>query len=104
MFCEKLLIMSWESQERFLFLLNVLQIQLASGPSAEVLKESILGVLKEFDLNINKMKSFVSDGASVMSGIHYGVAARLKRANNVMLKFHCICHTLALACCDSGIH
>ena len=70
--------------------------------NAEVLTESILGVLKEFDLNINKMKSFVSDGASVMSGIHNGVAATLKRVNNVMLNFHCICHRLVLACCDSG--
>ena len=73
-----------------------------SGPNAEVLTESILGVLKEFDLNINKMKSFVSDGASVMTGVHNGVAARLKRVNNMMLNFHCICHRLALACCDSG--
>ena len=73
-----------------------------SGPNAEALTESILGVLKEFDLNINKMKSFVGDGASVMTGIHNGVAVRLKRVNNVMLNFHCICHRLALACCDSG--
>ena len=73
-----------------------------SGPNAEVLSESILGVLKEFDLNINKMKSFVSDGASVMTGIHNGVAARLKRVNDVMLNFHCICHRLALACCHFG--
>ena len=54
--------------------------------------------LKEFDLNINKMKSFVSNGASVMTGIHYRVAESLKRVNNVMLNFHCICHRLALAC------
>ena len=73
-----------------------------SGPNAEVLTESILGVLKEFDLNINKMKSFVSNGVSAMTGIHNGVAARLKRVNHVMLNFHCICHRLALACCDSG--
>ena len=37
-----------------------------------------------------------------MTEIHNGVAARLKRVNNVMLNFHCICHRLALACCDSG--
>ena len=73
-----------------------------SVPNAEVLTESILGVLKKFDLNIDKMKSFVSDGASVMTGIYNGVAVRLKRVNNVMLNFHCICHRLALACCDSG--
>ena len=48
------------------------------------------------------MKSFLSDGASVMTGIHNGVAARLKRVNNVILNFLCICHRLALACCDTG--
>ena len=40
-----------------------------SGPNAEVLTENILGVLKEFDLNINKMKSFVSHEASAVTGI-----------------------------------
>ena len=73
-----------------------------SGPNAEVLTESILGILKEFGSNINNMKSFVSDGASVMTGIHNGVAAKLKQVNNVMLNLHCICHVLALPCCDSG--
>ena len=37
-----------------------------------------------------------------MTGIHNGVAERLKRVNNMMLNFHCICHRLGLACCDSG--
>ena len=73
-----------------------------SGSNAEVLTESILSVLEEFYLNINKMKSFVSDAASVMTGKHNGVAARLKRVNTVMLNFLCICYRLALACCDSG--
>ena len=81
--------------------LSAKQITDPSGPNAEVLTESILGVLKEFDLNINKMKSFVSDGASVMTGIHNGVAARLKRVNNVMLNLQWICHRLALASCNS---
>ena len=48
------------------------------------------------------MKSFASDEASAMTGIRNGVAERLKRVNNVMLNFHCICHRLALSCCDSG--
>ena len=73
-----------------------------SETNAEVLTESMLGVLKEFDLNINIMKSLVSDRASVMPGIHNGVVVRLKRVNNVMLNFHCIFHRLALTCCDSG--
>ena len=52
-----------------------------------MLTESILDAPKEFDFNIHKMKSFVSDGTSVMTGIHNGVAARLKRVNNVLLIF-----------------
>ena len=72
-----------------------------SGPNAEMLTKSILGVLKEFNLNINKMKSFVSVRVSVMTGIHNGVAAKLKRLNNVILNFNCICNRLAFACCDS---
>ena len=72
-----------------------------SGPNGELLTESILGVFKEFDLNINKMMSLVSDGVSVMTGNYNGVAARLKRVNNMMVNFHCICHRLVLACCDS---
>ena len=68
----------YELGERRMAFLSAKCITDPSGPNAEVLTESILGVLKEFDLNINKMKSFVSDRASVMTGIHNGVAARLK--------------------------
>lgn len=53
-------------------------------------------------LKVKNLKSFVSDGASVMTGEHNGVAAQLRRINKVMLNFHCICHSLALACADTG--
>ena len=61
-----------------------------------------LDTLKECDLEVRNLKSFVSDGASVMTGEHNGVAARLKRVNKVLLNFHCICHRLAHACADTG--
>ena len=64
--------------------------------------DHILDTLKECDLEVRNLKSFVSDGASVMTGEHNGVAARLKRVNKVLLNFHCICHRLALACADTG--
>ena len=73
-----------------------------SGPNAEVITGQILEVLKECDLEVRNLKSFVSDGASVMTGVNNGVAARLRRINKVMLNFHCICHRLALACADTG--
>ena len=72
------------------------------GANAEVITDHILGTLKECDLEVRNLKSFVSDGASVMTGEHNGVAARLKRVNKVLLNFHCICHRLALACADTG--
>ena len=31
-----------------------------------------------------------------------GVAARLKRLNQSIVNFHCICHKLGLACGDNG--
>ena len=61
-----------------------------------------LDTLKECDLEVRNLKSFVSDGASVMTGEHNGVAARLKHVNKVLLNFHCICHRLAHACADTG--
>ena len=66
------------------------------GANAEVITDHILDTLKECDLEVRNLKSFVSDGASVMTGEHNGVAARLKRVNKVLLNFHCICHRLAL--------
>ena len=71
------------------------------GANAEVITDHILDTLKECDLEVRNLKSFVSDGASVMTGEH-DVAARLKRVNKVLLNFHCICHRLALACADTG--
>ena len=62
------------------------------GANAEVITDHILDTLKECDLEVGNLKSFVSDGASVMTGEHNGVAARLKCVNQVLLNFHCICH------------
>ena len=47
----------YELREPRTVFLSAEQITDSSGPNAEVLTESILGVLKEFDLNIDKMKS-----------------------------------------------
>lgn len=43
------------------------------------------------------MSSFVSDGASVMTGRHAGVATLLRSKNTQIIAVHCICHRLALA-------
>ena len=72
------------------------------GANAEVITNHILDTLKECDLEVSNLKSFVSDGASVMTGEHNGVEARLKRVNKVLLNFHYICNRLALACAVTG--
>ena len=72
------------------------------GANAEVITHHILDTLKECDLEVRNLKSFVSDGASVMTGEHNGVAARVKHVNKVLLNFHGFCHRLALACADTG--
>ena len=67
------------------------------GANAEVITDHILDTLKECHLELRNLKSFVSDGASVMTGEHNGVAARLKRVYQVLLNFHCMRHRSALA-------
>ena len=76
-------------------------INYPKGATAEVLTNKLTCLLEECGLHIEKMKSFVSDGASVMTGHRNCVAARLKRLNQLIINFHCICHKLALACADT---
>ena len=47
------------------------------------------------------MSSFVSDGASDMTGKNSGVAATLKNLQPTLISFHCICHNLAMANIDT---
>ena len=75
----------------------------SEGANAEVITiyNKLVNMLDECNLLIQKLKSFVSDGANVMVGKNNGVAARLRRLNKLLLNFHCICHKLALACVDT---
>ncbi|KAL9977206.1 hypothetical protein ACROYT_G014585 [Oculina patagonica] len=47
------------------------------GPNAEAITEKLLELLADCKLPTDRMSSFVSDGASVMTGKRSGVAARL---------------------------
>ena len=58
--------------------------------------------LKRDKLDINKLSSFASDGASVMTGSQNGVAAKLREQVPTLINIHCICHCLALACNDTN--
>ena len=48
------------------------------------------------------MRSFFSDGASVMTGARNRVAKLLKDENPLILSFHGLAHKLALACASSA--
>lgn len=71
-------------------------VDLADG-KAPTIVDAITTYLTSVDLGIDTMSSFGSDGASVMTGRHAGVATLLRSKNVQMIAVHCICHRLALA-------
>jgi len=44
------------------------------------------------------MKSCVSDGAAAMLGVHNGMVMHIQEKVPDLIKMHCVCHWLALAC------
>lgn len=93
------------SQERgttevnFLFVQNLLE-ELESADSQTIF-DTVESILEELNLKMDHCMSFVSDGASVMTGHRNGLAVKLKEVNKNMISFHCICHKLASACTDT---
>ena len=67
--------------------------------------ESIFAVIRDilvrFDLDIHKIRAQCYDGASNMSGIHRGVAARITEVEPRAIYIHCFAHCLNLAVQDS---
>ena len=69
---------------------------------ADTIESSLLACLEENDLPLSKLVGLGTDGASVMTGRHNGVAARLKRRQPILTGIHCLCHRLALAVAQAG--
>ncbi len=65
--------------------------------SADSIAQCILDTLLEHDLDVLNCNGLGSDGASVMTGVHNGVATQLKRVQPNMISIHCVAHRLALA-------
>lgn len=84
----------------FLFVENVLKD--SDSANTETLFTLLTNKMTELNMEINKVSSLVSDGASVMLGSRTGLAARLKEVNFRIISIHCICHKLALACVDTA--
>ena len=63
---------------------------------AEVLFKHLTSYLEAKGLDISKCLGFGSDGASVMTGRHNGVATRVKKRNPFCISIHCMAHRLNL--------
>ena len=64
--------------------------------SADVLFKHLIQCLSEKGLDINKCLGFGSDGASVMTGRHNGVASKVKQKSPHCVAIHCMAHRLNL--------
>ncbi|XP_019617203.1 PREDICTED: zinc finger protein 862-like [Branchiostoma belcheri] len=86
----------------FLGTKNVLESH--ESANAEALLENFTELLDACGLEVSDIHGLCSDGASVMLGKKDGFAAKLKRLPGCkkILAFHCVCHKLALACCDTS--
>ena len=88
----------------FLNTTDVLEHSPDSSPNAEAIFNCLCSVIEKENLQLENLKGFASDGASVMTGKYNGVAAKFKELESckTMINIHCICHRLALACADTG--
>lgn len=77
-------------------------LEKSDSPNAETIFNIITEELRSCGLSPQHLCGFGSDGASVMTGVHGGVGARLQNVSSIMLRSHCISHRLALACGDSN--
>ena len=95
---------SGEVQTAFINSTDLLAFSESSSAYAKSIHDCLLGLLSRLGLEIKHLKAFSSDGASVMTGVNTGVAARLRENEELknLLHIHCICHRLALACADSS--
>jgi len=74
----------------------------STSANATTIVKLIREELSKDGLDINKLSSLASDGASVMTGSPNGMAAKLRETVPTLINIHCICHRLALACNDAN--
>ena len=92
-----------KADTRYLDCSDLLEHSPEASPDADAIVACITEKFKELTLEIENLKAFVSDGASVMTGVKGGVAAKLRNEfTATMINVHCVCHRLALACADTG--
>lgn len=84
---------------QFLFTADLLKD--SDSADAATIVKVVKDKLDQFGIDISKLRSIGTDGASVMTGKRNGVPALLRKENPGLINIHCICHKLALACADT---
>ena len=72
--------------------------------TANTIVEAIHSFLAKKALDIDKLRGFATDGASVMVGCRNGVATQLKQCCPSLVSIHCVNHRLALAASHAADH
>ena len=70
--------------------------------TAETVEKNLTAYLESKDMPLSRMVGFGTNSASVMTGRHNEVPARLKCLQPILTSVHCIAHRLALAAAQSG--
>uniref|UniRef100_A0A672HAQ6 HAT C-terminal dimerisation domain-containing protein n=1 Tax=Salarias fasciatus TaxID=181472 RepID=A0A672HAQ6_SALFA len=70
--------------------------------TAQCTFNKLVEVLRQTDVELSRVISLGSDGASVMLGKHAGVGALLRRESAFSIQVHCIAHRVALAAQDAA--
>lgn len=78
--------------------LGLIQLKSKTG---EYIFEELKQFLKTYNLNLENIIGFTSDGGSNMVGKNVGVSTRIKELNPWLIQNHCLCHKLHLVCKDS---
>ena len=83
---------------------NLQLLQITRG-TVDVIVDSLITYLNSkapVTVDINKLASCATDGASVMVGCESGVTTRLKSVVPTLIATHCSAHRLSLAACDAS--
>ena len=89
---------------KFIDATDLLESSSNSSPDANAIFSCLVKLLQKHGLDVNELKGFASDRASVMTGRIGGVAAKFKELEEckTMMSIHCVWHRLALTCADAG--
>ena len=76
-------------------------VELSNG-RADTIEEAVKSYLGNSLIPLSRLVGLATDGASVMTGRHSGVAARLKAVQPIITSIHCVAYRLALAAGQAG--